>query len=241
MSEHLTTIKEAKRLIEMSRYDKAKAILQPLVLNDNRNYRVFSLLGYIYHKEGLFSRAIRNYKKALELNNTDIESMVNLSLIYNDLGRYQEGAELYSSAAGIHGQLKENDSLPDNNEEINIMFSRQHAKLAEVYLRYNRAGEALAEYEKAMELDPSDYSFIVEMSECLSRLGKRKVAIRNLRMLRNKRPEFTEARVKLGHLLFLEGEIGSAIEEWDSVLSDDPANAEARLYRKMAEQESLLS
>ena len=71
-------------------------------------------------------------------------------------------------------------------------------------------------------------------------MGKRKQAIKNLKTLKLKYPEFIDARVKLGHLLFLEGEVGYAIEEWDEILKLDPNNMEAKMYMRMAREESIL-
>ena len=127
-----------------------------------------------------------------------------------------------------------------NNEDVNMMFANQHANLGELYLRYNRAEEAYGELEKALNLYPYSQHTHVEMAECLSRLGKRKQAIKNLKALKLKNPEFLESRIKLGHLLFLDGEVGSAVEEWDDVLRMDPSNIETKMYLRMAREESIL-
>jgi tetratricopeptide (TPR) repeat protein len=241
MQDTTSVFKEAKKLIAANRLEQAKVVLQPLITELNGDYRVFSMLGFIYHKQGLFSRAIKNYRKALEMNSADIETTINLSLVYNDLGKYEEGAELYSKAVGMleSAERKGQDST-GNSEDINTMFANQHTNIGELYLRYNRSQEAYIELEKALNLHPNSQHANVEMAECLSRLGKRKQAVKDLKSLKMKKPEFLDARVKLGHLLFLEGEIGYAIEEWDEVLKLDPNNMEAKMYMRMAKEESIL-
>ena len=87
---------------------------------------------------------------------------------------------------------------------------------------------------------PEAYKFYVELAEALSRLGKRDIAIKKLKTVKAKRPDIYEARIKLGHLLFLEGEVGPAVEEWAAVLKDNPTNVEAKMYMKMAEDNSIL-
>jgi len=234
--------KEAKRLIAANRLEQAKVALQPLITELNDDYRVYSMLGFIYHKQGLFSRAVRNYRRALEINTGDVETAINLSLIYNDLGKYEEGAELYSRAVGMleKASVDQDQNKKEDSEDINIMFSNQHSNIGELYLRYNRAEDAYVELEKAIDLYPYSQQANVEMAECLSRMGKRKQAIKNLKALKLKCPEFIDARVKLGHLLFLEGEVGYAIEEWDEILKLDPNNMEAKMYMRMAREESVL-
>ena len=241
MQDTTSVFKEAKKLIAANRLEQAKVVLQPLITELNNDYRIFSMLGFIYHKQGLFSRAIKNYRKALEMNSADIETAINLSLVYNDLGKYEEGAELYSKAVGMLETANSKDqSDTKNNDDINIMFSNQHTNIGELYLRYNRSQDAYVEFEKALRLHATSQQAHIEMAECLSRLGKRKQAVKDLKTLKMKRPEFLEARVKLGHLLFLEGEIGCAIEEWDEVLKLDPSNMEAKMYMRMAKEESIL-
>ena len=230
--------REVKKLIAINKLEQAKLALQPLITELNDDYRVFSLLGLIYHKQGLFTRAVKNYTHAMEINPGDAETAINLSLIYNDLGKYEEGAELYSRAVSlIDTNSVENK---DNSYEINLMFAKQHLNLGEIYLRYNRIQEAKVELDRALQLNPDLEAVHVSMSECISRLGKRKQAINELKAFKMRKPDFLEARIKLGHLLFLEGEIGMAIDEWEDVLVLDPANMEARMYIKMAKEESII-
>jgi tetratricopeptide (TPR) repeat protein len=236
-------IKEAKRLIGMNEFDRAKLLLQPLIAEYNEDYRIYALTGFIYHREGRFARAIRNYERSLELNPNDVETLINLSLIYNDLGRYEEGAGKYRLAVELMDKNKssgENTGRKSNEEELNVMFASQHKSLGELYMRYNKPGDALHEYEKALKLIPWDYSLNIELAECLSRLGERKVAINKLKSVKQKNPELLDARIKLGHLLYLEGEIGLAMEEWDSILKQEPANATAKMYIRMAKEENII-
>ncbi len=236
-----SVLREVKRLISINRLNDARVLIQPLIMDHRNDHRVFSLLGNIYHRQGEFSRAIKNYKTALDINSRDVETAINLALIYNDLGKYEQGAELYSQAINVMKEIGANNSgNTEKNEDTNSMFAAQHANLGELYLRYNRAEDALRELERALELAPEAYKFYVELAECLSRLGKRDLAMKKLRFVKAKRPDIYEARVKLGHLIFLEGEIGPAVEEWDSVLKDNPGNVEAKMYIKMAQDKAIL-
>ncbi len=236
-----SVLREVKRLISINKLNDARMLIQPLIMEHRNDHRVFSLLGNIYHRQGEFSRAIKNYKTALDINSRDVETAINLALIYNDLGKYEQGAELYSKAINVMKDLEvANKTAMGNNEDTNSMFAAQHANLGELYLRYNRAEEALRELERALELAPESYKFYVELAEAFSRLGKRDIAIKKLNFVKAKRPDIYEARVKLGHLLFLEGEVGPAVEEWGAVLKDNPGNVEAKMYLKMAEDNSIL-
>ncbi len=233
-------LKEVKRLIAVNDLHQAKMLLQPLITEIGDDHRVYALLGIVYHKEGNFPRAVKNYTRALELNSSDAETAINLSLIYNDLGKYEQGSQLYAQAVSLMRNSSSDTSKTEDVDDINYMFANQHASIGELYLRYNRAEEAFKEFEKALALSPRMYHVYADMAECLSRMGHRKQAIKNLKTIKLKTPSAYEARVKLGHLLFLEGEVGAAVEEWDSIIKESPSNIEAKMYLKMAREESIL-
>ena len=234
-----SVLREVKRLISINKLNDARVLIQPLIMDHRNDHRIFSLLGNIYHRQGEFSRAIKNYKTALDINSRDVETAINLALIYNDLGKYEQGAELYSQAVSVMKEMETNKASTENNDDANSMFAAQHANIGELYLRYNRAEEALRELERALVLAPEAYKYYVDLAECLSRLGKRDIAIKKLKFVKAKRPDIYDARVKLGHLMLLEGEIGPAIEEWTSVLKDNPGNVEAKMYIKMAQDKAI--
>src|SRR5208283_4797578 len=101
-----SVLREVKRLISINKLNDARMLIQPLIMEHRNDHRVFSLLGNIYHRQGEFSRAIKNYKTALDINSRDVETAINLALIYNDLGKYEQGAELYSRAITVMKELE---------------------------------------------------------------------------------------------------------------------------------------
>lgn len=232
------SLKRIKKLINSGKLEQAKQDLQPLITECSDDYRVFFMLGYVYHREGRFPRAIKNYEKALELNSSDFDSSINLSIIYNDLGKYKLGSEYYKRA--VQNIDKVSSEEVEKKEEIDDMFSKQHLSLGELYLRYNRPNEALNEFRKAKNLYDKNIQIDLNISEAFFRLKKRKEAIKILQDIKHKKPKFYEARVKLGHLKFLEGDIGSAVEEWEEIIKEEPEHVQARMYLKMAEEESIL-
>lgn len=229
--------KKIKRLIASNNMQSAKSILQPLIIEKPDDYRTFYFLAYIYHREGKFLRAIKNYKKTLELNPNYTEALTNISIIYNDLGKYEIATEYYNKAIE---SLKNIDLDMGDKEEINDMFAKQHFYVAELYMRYNRCEEALIEFEKALKLNSSLDYLNVSFSECLYRLNKKKEAISILEKIKKQKPSNYEARIKLGHFKFLNGEIGEAVEEWEKVMKEDKNNIQAKMYIKMAEDNAIV-
>jgi len=237
-SDFKTALKEAKSLYINKQFEKAKQVLHPFIIENNNDYRIYSLLGLIYHKEGSFYKAINNYQKAINLNKNDFESYLNLSLIYNDLGKYEDALKYYKEAYSYFNNKKE-ASHSQNQEEIDTMFSKQHHKTAELYLRYNRLEEALFEFQKAKKLDERNYELDISMAEIYYRLKNKKTAFKLLYGLKLKAN--IKAMLKLGYLHYLDANYVEATIEWDEVLNKEPDNIDAKMFKKMLETNTLNS
>src|SRR3954464_4297987 len=85
----------ARELFAENKYRGAEPLLQQLILLNSKVPEVFQMLGTIYYDQGKFNKAIRSFKRALELDPTYTDASVGLSIIYNDLGRYEEGKEVF--------------------------------------------------------------------------------------------------------------------------------------------------
>lgn len=230
----INAIGEAKSYLQTKQFEKAVLTLQPFVIENNRDYRIYNLLGLIYHKNGNFNKAINNYRKAIELNSNDVESFLNLSLIHNDLGKYEEGSNFYNKAFEVFKNI-ETRVYNENLSDIDEMFSKQHKSIGELYLRYNKLEEAEYEFKKAIKLDETNLDSYLLLSEVLYRLKKKNDAFKLLNYIKNKNFDISKISVKLGHLYYLEGNHSQALIEWDSVLEKDENNSEAKMYKKLIE------
>ena len=64
------------------------------------------MLATIYYDKGQFSKAIKTFKRALEIDPTYTDASVGLSIILNDLGRYEEGKEVFQKAQKLLDERK---------------------------------------------------------------------------------------------------------------------------------------
>lgn len=231
----INAIGEAKSYLQTKQFEKAVLTLQPFVLENNRDYRIYNLLGLIYHKNGNFNKAVNNYKKAIELNSNDVESFLNLALIHNDLGKYEEGSNFHKQAFEVFKNV-ESRVYSENISEIDEMFSKQHKSLGDLYLRYNKLAEAELELKKSIKLDDTNIESYLLLAEVLYRLKKKSDAFKLLTYIKDKNVDIAKVAIKLGHLYYLEGNHSQALIEWDSVLESDEHNSEAKMYKKLIEQ-----
>ncbi len=88
---------------------------------------------------------------------------------------------------------------------------------------------ALAEWGRALALDPADAKARNNFGALLLRAGRLEQAADQLRRVVAARPEFVSARNNLGLALFEVGKVDEAIEQWSQSLELNPDSTEARL------------
>ena len=92
---------EAKEAFIKGNYKVAEPILQQLILQHSRNPEVFQMLATIAYDKGQFNKAIKTFKRALEIDPGYTDASVGLSIILNDIGRYDEGKKIFDDARSL--------------------------------------------------------------------------------------------------------------------------------------------
>jgi tetratricopeptide (TPR) repeat protein len=220
----------AKEFFRSGRYAATEPLLNQLILNGAKDREIFHMLGTIYYDQGKFNKAIRAFKRALEIDPSFTDASVGLSIILNDLGRYEEGKKVFEEARALlaKGGAKED---PYVNEKLAL----KHDELGELYFRYQRFMEALEQYYKALNLSARKPELTMKIVETLIRLGEGHKALRELRNLIGAYPGFLTARLKLGVMLYESGDTIGAVEEWERVLERQPDHTEAKRLLGLAQ------
>ena len=210
--------------------NSAEPILQQMVLQGARNPEVFQMLATIFYDKGQFNKAIKTFKRALEIDPTYTDASVGLSIILNDLGRYEEGKTVFEDAQSLL-QKRTGHTDPIINEKL----ASKHEELADLYFQYQRYNESLEQLLKAQKLSSRRAEITMRISECFVQLGETQKAIRELKLLVREYPQFNPARLKLGVIFYNNHSIAEATEQWENVLIRDPRHPEALKYLKMAQ------
>ncbi len=223
-------LSSAKDFFRAAKYSAAEPLLNQLILRGAKDREIFHMLGTIYYDQGKFNKAIRSFKRALEIDPSFTDASVGLSIILNDLGRYEEGKKVFEDAKGLlsKGGAKED---PYVNEKLAL----KHDELCELYFRYQRFMEALEQYYKALHLSSRKPELTMKVVETLIRLSEPHKALKELRGLINTFPSFSPARLKLGVLLYESGNVAEAVEEWERVIAREPNHPEAKRLLNLAE------
>ena len=223
-------LSSAREYWRAGRYSSAEPLLNQLILKGSKDREVFHMLGTIYYDQGKFNKAIRSFRRALEIDPAFTDASVGLSIILNDLGRYDEGKKVFEEARALlnRGASKE-------DPYINERLALKHDELGELYFRHQRYNEGLEQYYKALNLSTRKPELTMKVIECYIRMGDTHKAMKDLRSLCLEYPAFSTARLKLGVILYESGDVAGAVEEWEAVLARQADHAEARRLLSLAQ------
>jgi tetratricopeptide (TPR) repeat protein len=229
---------DVRELLETARehfrdgnYRIAEPLLQQLLMSDAKNPEVFHMLATIAYDQGKFNKAIKTFRRALEIDPTFTDASVGLSIILNDLGRYDEGKKVFQDAQAA---LSKKSGEPD--PYVSEKLATKHDELGEMYFQYKRYDEALEQYTKALSLSSRKADLKMKMVECFIKKDDDARAMKELKLLVQEFPQFVPARLKLGLMYFNMKQTVSAVEHWEAVLLRDPEHPIALKYLQMAQE-----
>lgn len=229
-------LSEARGYFINGNYKMAEPILNQMLLQNTRNPEVYQMLATIFYDKGQFSKAIKTFKRALEIDPTYTDASVGLSIILNDLGKYDEGKQVFLDAQ-VQLEKKSGKQDPFVDEKL----ASKHEELADLYYQYKRYKEALEQLLKAQKLSSRKAEITMRIAEVYVQIGESERAIRDLKALIREYPHLIPARLKLGAIYYNSNNIAEATEQWENILIRDPQHPEALRHLKMAQAAGITS
>jgi len=229
-------LSEAREQFINGNHKIAESLLNQLILQNTRNPEVYQMLATICYDKGLFNKALKTFKRALEIDPTYTDASVGLSIILNDLGRYEEGRQVFEEAQKI---IDRKAGKMDSYVEEKL--AAKHEDLADIYFQYKHYSETLDQLYRALKLSSRKADLTLRIADCHVKSGDADRAIRELKSLIREYPHLVQARLKLGVIYYNMNNIAEATEQWENILLRDPQHAEARRYLKMANMAGITS
>lgn len=227
-------IDEARMAFIEGDYAIAEPLLnQPTLLN-SKNPEVLQMLATIYYDQGKFNKAISTFNKALEIEPNYTDAAVGLSIILNDIGRYDDAKKVFEQAK-VQLESKKQAQTEISDKNLHEKFATKHAELADLYLQHQYFNESIEQYIKAISLSVKKSDLIIRLCECYVQSGQKDKAIKELKSLLQSDPKLTAPRLKLGLILYNSHHIAEAVDQWENILRYDSKNQEALRYLKMAQ------
>jgi tetratricopeptide (TPR) repeat protein len=223
---------KTKELLKLGReayrkkeYSRAESYLAQVVEDQGAFADVFNMLGVIYHDRGLFSKAQKNFERALSINPNYTEAALNLAVTYNDLGRYEEARAIYARVLEV-GKNEPGELDPFVRGKVANLY----ADIGDIYQSAGLYDTAAVEYRRALTLGPGFVDIRLKLAQSLRDAGKREEALEELRRVIQERPSFVPARVHLGITLYSMGRLAEAVAEWQEALRLEPDNRSCQMY-----------
>ena len=105
---------------------------------------------------------------------------------------------------------------------------RAHFNLGSSLLARGKADEAVARYERALELAPNDAAICHSLGKALAKQGEFEKAIAEFRKVLQRMPDHVEAHVNLGDALAKLGQCDEAMDHYRMAIELKPDHAKAR-------------
>ena len=224
-------VEQGKQCFENKDYTTAEFYFRK-VIQSNANFAdIHNMLGVICHVEGKFESAIRSFESALKINPHYTEALLNLAVLYNDLGRYPEAKKLYSAL-----RKKENGVHKEIEPVLKGKLSNMHANLGDTYRSIGLYKHAVDEYKKALELNPTYADIRTKMGIALREEGKLDESVKEFKKVVKEDPKYILAKIQLGITYYSLAKPNDAKQEWQAVLKQDPQNESAKIYLKLCEK-----
>ena len=224
-------LKKAKEAFQKSDLKTASLFLNEIIEQNPNATEAFFYLANVFHVRGELGKAIKAFSRVLELDPNHTDAAISLSVIYNDIGRYEEAKAIFEKA---NNQVKNKEGQGIADPHLNKKFSLKHYELAEMYVSYSRVEEALFEYNKAITLDPDNLEIRIKVAKTYTKKGFTSKAFEELKRLKNEHPGYMPARIALGLLFYGNGNVIEAQAEWQNVLSREPSHPEATMYMNLS-------
>ncbi len=233
MSQEISTeriIARGREAFERGAYVSALEDFQESLRREPGFADVYNLSGLCYGLVGRPEAALEAFDQALDINPGYVEALLNRAITLGELGRVEEAREAFERAAGA------DESEGPYPATVAAPLAHQHERLGDLYRAAEDLDQALAQYERAVELRPSFLDIRNKRVRVLIDLGSSEEAERELHRILEINPSYSAARANLGLALFKQNRIVEAEEAWRQCLRQRPDDAQVQAYVAMIER-----
>lgn len=231
IKKHLTTGRE---LYQSGDYERARQHLEAVRDAHGDFADVHNMLGFIHYDQGRPREACAAFERALEINPAYTEAALNLSVVYNELGRYEEGRQLYERVHNSRGAggLEQLEPLARGK------IANMHRDLANAYTEVGLPEHAIKELYKALRVCPTFVDIRTQLAKTLRDIGRYEEALDEFEAVCDLSPHYIPARIHFGVTLWRVGRVEQARVQWREVMARDPTNRSCQVYLNMTAGES---
>jgi len=230
-------MKSVKELITIGRqyfdnreYGRAAHYFHDVLKMGVKYADVLNMLGVIAHAQGKFASAIKYFRQALEVNPRYTEAILNLAVLYNDLGQYAEAKKLYSGLKRHSGK-----TFGQIEPVLRGKLSNLHADIGDIYRSIGLHNFAIAEYEKALNLNSDYFDIRTKLGQALRENGRLNDSLKEFRKILRVNSSYCPALIQQGITFYTMEKLPNAKKSWRTVLEKDADNKYAQMYIRLCD------
>jgi tetratricopeptide (TPR) repeat protein len=227
---------KGKELFNSKKYEAALELFERFVKKNEHFADVFNFLGLIYHDLGRFDDAITNYEKALAINPKYTDAALNLMVMLNDTGKYNQAREIGIRISEASVSEDEQQVVADNYARGKL--ANMHCEIADVYSSMGIYDEAIDEYGKALRLQPEYVDIQTKLGIAQRESGNAELAIESLKKALTIRSQYPSAWLHLGLSHYVLKQNDQAREAWQKVIEIVPGHKSAATYLHLLDEKS---
>ena len=146
---------------DFGRYEQAIQLLND-ALTETPSHEAYNTLGVMYYRDGKIEESITAFQHSLRLNSHDPAARHNLHQIFREKGLAALNAADYSQVSAYFEQ-----ALRFSSRDSGTI----HRLIADSYTKRGDFPSAIAQYQKALEINPSDREVRGELAGCYNNYG----------------------------------------------------------------------
>ena len=226
-------IEQGKVYYQNQQYKKAETCFQEVIDAKKDFADVHNYMGLILHQKQLFGDAIKSFEKALKINPRYTEALLNLSILYNDMGEYDKAKKLVLQSKKDASKTK---AVMD--PFIRSKLANKHAEVGDWYRGVGAFAQAVEEYQKALHLEEKYVDIRTKMAICLREIGQKDKCLVELKRVLKDNPKFADAHIQLGITHYAHHKKEEAVKVWKTAAKTFPTNKTLKMYLRFTEQKS---
>lgn len=227
MRDFAAMIEEAKFFFHSHKFKKAEELFKKIVAQRKEYADIHNYLGLIAHEEGRYGEAIKSFKSALKINPRYTEAMLNLSILYNDVGDFDNAKKLV-----VRSRKDAKSSKAAMDPFIRSKLANKHAEVAEWYYGIGAFKEAIDEYKRALELEGKYADIRTKLAVCLREKGDLPGAMKELKQAVKSNNKCADAHVQMGVTYYAMGKKNEARKVWRAATKKFPQHKIMKMYLK---------
>ncbi len=270
MADKTSIMKEAQKYLAKGQIDKAITEWGKL-LKESPDGNTYNVIGDLYlkkgdkkiaieylHKaanffrhEGFSLKALALYKKVLNINSNDIDSLYTLGELNEEKGLINDAIKYYLATADSMVKIGKKDQILDIYEKI-LSLSPSNIplrnKVAEIFLKEGLKSDAAKEYiqiarlydekgdiqnskgyyQKVLDFQPSNKDAIFGINYLYEKTGNIDKAIDNMREVSTLFPEDADVILRCAELSLIKGNTDDAKDYLKKITAKEPTNIKCR-------------